>query len=119
MMIARQSMWQVSRDIIYLDITLVILPSTKISETESKFFETKPVFVRQRLSMLPMVSHSLSCFTNIFYFYSSFAVLAKAMVTSKGMVSGRAMSIVKVTRIASTNSWTLSPEKRELIGSSS
>lgn len=119
MIIARQSMWQVSRDIIYLDITLFILPSTYTSETESKFFDTKPVFVRQRLSMLPIVSHSFSCFTNIFYLYSSFAVLAKAMVTSKGIVSGKAISIVKVTRIASTNSSTLSPEKRQLIGSSS
>lgn len=46
---------QVYYDIAYLDIMFVIRSSTKISVTDSKFFVMKPVFVRQRQSIPPIV----------------------------------------------------------------
>ena len=80
--IPRFIMRQVSSDIAYLVITFVILYSTKISETESKFLVIKPVLAINSWSIPPIVSASLNLFTKILFFCNLLAACESAKVTT-------------------------------------
>lgn len=87
------------------EMMLVIRSSTNISVTERRFLVIKPVLVRQRQSIPPMVSASLRCLTKICELASCLTECAREKVTERGKLSGMATSIVKVTSIASTTLW--------------
>jgi len=59
-----------------------------------------PVLVIHRESIPPIVSASLRCLTKILFLWSYLAACARESVTDKGRLSGKATSIVKVTKIA-------------------
>ena len=70
MMIPRLRILQVSSDIIYLEITEVILSYTYIYATERRFLVMQPVFVIKSSSMPPIVYASLNLLTKMFDFWS-------------------------------------------------
>jgi len=63
-----------------------------------------PVLVMHKESIPPIVSASLRCLTKMLFLWSYRAAFARESVTDNGKLSGKATSMVKVTKIASTNS---------------